>query len=348
MANQPQIIEDEKCLFYDLRTIIEQGKQKAFVLASQVAVMTYWNIGKRIVNEDQNGQKRASYGKQVIKNVALALTNEFGDNYSYRNLMYFRKFYQTFSESQIVNTRVHNLEWSHYRRLMSVDSEDARLWYLREASEQMWSVRTLDRNVSTQYYERMLSSQANGLELPKPANQKMNPLDYIKNPIVAEFLGFRGNSQYSESQLEQALIDNLQQFIMELGKGFAFVERQKHITTETDDFYIDLVFYNYKMKCFVLFELKTHKLTHQDIGQLDMYVRMYDDLVKDDSDNPTIGVLLCSDTDKTIAKYSVLSDNNNLFASKYMAFMPKEEDLLREIERQKHYFLSNHCGDDGE
>ncbi|MCQ2253505.1 MAG: PDDEXK nuclease domain-containing protein [Bacteroidales bacterium] len=313
-----------------------------------MSVMTYWNIGKRIVNEEQNGQKRASYGKQIIKNVALALTQEFGEGYSYRSLCNYRKFYLTFNESQIVPTRGHNLEWSHYKRLLSVTSDDARLWYLKEASEQMWSVRTLDRNVSTQYYERMLSSQANGHELPKPENQRMNPLDYIKNPIVAEFLGFRNSSKYTESQLEQALIDNLQQFIMELGKGFAFVERQKHITTETDDFYIDLVFYNYKMKCFVLFELKTHKLTHQDIGQLDMYVRMYDDLVKDDSDNPTIGVLLCSDTDKTIAKYSVLNDNNNLFASKYMAFMPNEEDLLKEIERQKQFFLANHNEDDGE
>lgn len=208
----------------------------------------------------------------------------------------------------------------------------------------MWNTRTLERNVSTQYYGRRLAAQRERLALPAPEMQKKSdPLEYIKNPIVAEFMGFKRDTRFSESQLEQALIDNLQQFIMELGRGFAFVERQQHVRTETADFYIDLVFYNYKMKRFVLFDLKTHPMTHADVGQLDMYRRMYDDLVKGPDDNPTIAVLLCTETDKTIAKYSVLNDNENIFAAKYMAYMPTEEELRREIEQQKRFFLEQHA-----
>ena len=201
----------------------------------------------------------------------------------------------------------------------------------------MWSVAVLDRNVSTQYYERRLAAQ-----LPPSATDIMlsnhsAPLEYIKNPMVAEFMGFRQRTDFSETEFEQALIDNLEKFILELGRGFAFVERQQHIVTDTSDFFIDLVFYNYKMKRFVIFELKTHKLTHQDIGQLDMYVRMYDDLVKEDDDQPTIGVLLCTDTDSTIARYSVLHESEQIFATKYMAYMPTEEELKHEIEQQKQF-----------
>lgn len=206
----------------------------------------------------------------------------------------------------------------------------------------MWSVDDLDRNISTQYYERRLAAQRESSTLPVPYAGQTDPLEYIKNPMVAEFMGFRRDTSYSESELEQALIDNLEKFIMELGRGFAFVERQQHIVTDTADFYIDLVFYNYKMKRFVIFELKTHKLTHQDIGQLDMYIRMYDDLVKGDDDNPTIGVLLCTDTDNTIAKYSVLHDSDQIFAAKYMTYMPTEEELRREIEQQKRFFMEQH------
>ena len=206
----------------------------------------------------------------------------------------------------------------------------------------MWSVRELDRNISTQYFERRLAAQLpiNADELPKDLDK--DPMEYIKNPVVAEFMGFRRDTKYSETELEQALIDNLQQFILELGRGFAFVERQQHIATDMDDFYIDLVFYNFKMKRFVIFELKTHQMTHQDIGQLDMYVRMYDDLMRSEDDQPTIGVLLCTDTDKTVARYSVLHDSNQLFAAKYMTYMPTEEELRQEIERQKQFFLEQH------
>ena len=205
----------------------------------------------------------------------------------------------------------------------------------------MWSVKTLDRNISTQYYERRLASQCEDTTIVIP-HKDSDPMEYIKNPMVAEFMGFRRDNNYSEDQLEQALVDNLEKFILELGRGFAFVERQQHIVTDTADFYIDLVFYNFKMKRFVLFELKTHKLTHQDIGQLDMYVRMYDDLIKSSDDAPTIGVLLCTDTDNTIARYSVLNDSEQLYAAKYMTYMPTEEELKQEIEQQKEFFRLQH------
>ena len=244
-----------------------------------------------------------------------------------------------------MNTCVHNLEWSHIRRVLSVTSPEARLWYLENASKGMWSVRELDRNISSQYFERRLAAQLPAKAEDLPTLSDKDPLEYIKNPVVAEFMGFRRDSTYSESELEQALIDNLEKFILELGRGFAFVERQQHIVTQTSDFYIDLVFYNFKMKRFVIFELKTHRLTHQDIGQLDMYVRMYDDLVKGEDDQPTIGVLLCTDTDNTIARYSVLNDSDQLFAAKYMTYMPTEEELRREIEQQKEFYRLQHKED---
>lgn len=225
---------------------------------------------------------------------------------------------------------------------MRENSPEGRAWYVKEASEQMWSTRTLDRNVSTQYYGRMLAAQRESLALPAPDIEKADPLEYIKNPVVAEFLGFRKDTKFDETQLEQALIDNLQQFIMELGRGFAFVDRQKHIFAGGDDYYIDLVFYNINLHAYVLFDLKTHKLTHKDVGQMDMYVRMYDELVRGEADNPTIGILLCTDTNEEIARYSVLKDSDQLFAAKYMTYMPTVEELRREIEQQKQFFLEQH------
>ena len=326
----------------DIRSIIEHGRQQAYSAVGQLAIATYWNVGRRIVEEEQHGQKRAAYGTKLIKNLSDTLIPLYGSNYSKRNLDYYKKFYLLFPEIEIVNTRVHNLEWSHIRRILSVTNPDARLWYLENASKCMWSVRELDRNISTQYFERRLASQlpANAEDLPSTTDK--DPLEYIKNPVVAEFMGFRRNTAYSESELEQALIDNLEKFILELGRGFAFVERQQHIVTQTGDFYIDLVFYNFKIKRFVIFELKTHRLTHQDIGQLDMYVRVYDDLIKGEDDQPTIGILLCTDTDSTIARYSVLHDSDQLYAAKYMTYMPSEEELRREIEQQKQFFLEQH------
>ena len=345
--NKDMVIDGQQgtLLFQDVCTIIERGRQQAYGSVSHIAIATYWNVGKRIVEEEQNGEKRAAYGIGLMKNLSESLVPVYGSNYSKRNLDYYRKFYLLFPDIQIVNACVHNLEWTHVRRVLSVTNPEARLWYLTSASENMWSTRELDRNISSQYFERRLAAQlpANAEDLPTLSDK--DPLEYIKNPVVAEFMGFRRDSIYSESELEQALIDNLEKFILELGRGFAFVERQQHIVTQTSDFYIDLVFYNFKMKRFVIFELKTHRLTHQDIGQLDMYVRMYDDLVKGEDDQPTIGVLLCTDTDNTIARYSVLNDSDQLFAAKYMTYMPTEEELRREIEQQKEFYRLQHKED---
>ena len=337
---------DAERLFKDVNSIIKSGLQRAYATAGKITLITYWNIGKRIVEGEQLGEMRAQYGLKIISNLADKLTNIYGKNYNKRNLQHYRKFYLLFPDFEKVYEHVHNLNWTHIRRLLSVSNEEARLWYLTTASMDMWSTTTLDRNISSQYYERRLAWQREHPELPKSKAiapfSEIDPLEYIKNPTVAEFMGFRRDVKYNESDLEQALIDNLEQFILELGRGFAFVERQQHIETDTADFYIDLVFYNYRMKRFVIFELKTHKMCHADVGQLDMYVRMYDDIVKGEDDNPTIGVLLCTDTDSTIAKYSVLNESKQLFAAKYMTFMPTEEELRYEIERQKQFFLEHH------
>lgn len=338
MANNDIALQSQTFI-KDVRTIIEQGRKAAYAAAGQAAIATFWNVGRRIVEEEQSGKARAEYGRQLIPMLAKELTIEYGSGYGKRNLAYYRQFYLTFPKWDILHDLVQNLTWTHIRRMLSVSNPEARIWYMRAAAENMWSTTTLDRNIATQYYERRLAAQlpANATDLPQV--QKADPLEYIKNPVVAEFMGFRRDSCYSESELEQALIDNLEKFILELGRGFAFVERQQHIVTDTDDFYIDLVFYNFKMKRFVIFELKTHRLTHQDIGQLDMYVRMYDDLMRGEDDQPTVGVLLCTDTDKTIARYSVLHDSDQLYAAKYMTYMPTEEELSREIEQQKQFFL---------
>jgi len=233
------------------------------------------------------------------------------------------------------------LSWSHYERLLQVTDSEARKWYTKEAYEQTWSIRTLSRNISSQYYYRLLKSQDKSgvkdemVELTKSLQDK---LEFIKNPVIAEFLGMQENTSYYESDLEQCIIENLQKFLMELGKGYAFVARQQHIHTDKEDYYIDLVFYNYILKCFVLVDLKTSKITHQDVGQMDMYIRMYDELKKAKDDNPTLGIVLCLETDEDIAKYSVLHDNEQLFASKYKLYLPTEEELRAEIEIQKQFY----------
>ena len=346
MKTDKALIPISKDFVSDVRTIIENGRQQAFSTTSAIALTTYWNIGRRIVEEEQKGNIRAEYGSRLIVGLAENLRAEYGASYNKRNLEHFRKFYLLFNDIQIVNELVHNLTWTHIRRLLSVTNPEARLWYMTLASKDMWSTTTLDRNINSQYYERRLAEQRKNPNETVPdaiaPYRDSDPLEYIKNPTVAEFMGFKRDRKYSESELEQALIDNLEKFILELGRGFAFVERQQHITTEMDDFYIDLVFYNFRMKRFVIFELKTHRMNHGDVGQLDMYVRMYDDLMKGPDDNPTIGLLLCTDTDSTIAKYSVLNDSNQLFAAKYMTYMPTEEELRREIEKQKQFFLDHH------
>ena len=271
------------------------------------------------------------------------MTEEFGKGFSRRTLWEMRKLYVYFSDYEKVRTLFAQLTWSHFQKVLRVSDEKARIFYLTEAAENMWSVRTLDRNISTLYYNRIVASidKKTVEDEMKEKTKKLQAKEFIKNPVVLEFLDLPTNMSYTENELEKALTDDIQKFMMELGKGFAFVERQQHIRTENSDFYIDLVFYNYILKCFVIVELKTEKLTHQDIGQLDMYVRMYDDLKKQENDNPTIGLLLCTETDGTIIKYSVLNDNKNLFASKYVNYLPSEEELINEIERQKVLFKIN-------
>ncbi len=249
-----------------------------------------------------------------------------------------------------MQTRLQNLSWSHIQAILGEKNEKARLWYMNEAAQQMWSVKTLERNVGSQYYHRLLASSdkeaviAEAESLTNKDNIALTPEQYIKSPVVTEFLGIAKDSSYTESDLESALISHLQQFLMELGKGYAFVERQQHIVTDAGDYFIDLVFYNYLLKCFVLIDLKTTRITHQDVGQMDMYVRIYDDLKCTSGDNPTIGILLCAETSEDIAKYSILNGSKQLFASKYLTFLPSEEELRLEIETQKKLFLLQRVG----
>lgn len=330
----------------EIRQIITHARQKAYAAINSSMVEAYWQMGKRIVEQEQLGKERADYGTQLLKLLSRELTKEFGKGFSTNSLYYFRQFYLAFPEKFPTAWGV--LTWSHFKRSLSVTKPEARAWYLKEAAEQMWSYRTLDRNIASQYYERLLLSQhkehvvaeMQALTLPFEKDR----MEFIKNPTVAEFIGLSPNSDFSETELEGAIIGNLQKFLLELGKGFSFVARQKLIRTEKRDYFIDLVFYNYILKSFVLIDLKTATITHQDVGQMDMYVRMYDEQVRGEGDNPTIGIVLCSETDEDIARYSVLHDNDRLFASKYMLYMPTEEELREEIERQKNFFRLQHEG----
>ncbi len=302
-------------------------------------------IGYRIAEEELGGEERSEYGLKIIKEISKELTRLYGKGYDRSNLYHCLKFYKTFP--RIVDTACRQssklLSWSHYRTLLQVNDKKARDWYEKEAAEQGWGVRTLQRNISSQYYYRMLQTQKQELvedEMKKlTAEYQNDKLEFIKNPVVAEFLGLASNTDFTESDLEKSILTNLQKFLMELGKGYAFVARQQHIHTEKKDYFIDLVFYNYILKCFVLIDLKTKKITHQDVGQMDMYIRMYDERKRSEGDNPTIGIVLCSDTDEDVARYSVLHENEQLFASKYKLYLPTEEELRAEIETQKAIFL---------
>jgi len=322
----------------EIKQIIISARNKAHTAINSAMIEAYWLIGKRIVEEEQKGKERAEYGQEIIKTLSKELKSEFGTGFGERILRDSRRFYLCFKDMKFGTHCVPNLTWSHFRLIMRLTDKNAIKYYLNEASENNWSVRTLDRNISTLYYQRLLSSQKKEIviaEMKEKTAGFQDKLEFIKNPTVLEFLGLPNNSGYIEAELEKAIIDHIQQFLLELGKGFALVSRQQLIRTETAEFYIDLVFYNYILKCFVLIELKTNKITHQDIGQLDMYVRMFDDMKKQEGDNPTIGILLCTETDKTIARYSVLNENQQLFAAKYMPYLPTEDELITEIERQK-------------
>lgn len=328
----------------EVKQIVQQARKQAYSAINSAMVEAYWKLGKRIVEEEQQGQVRADYGKQLLKSLSKVLTEEFGKGFSVGSLYYYRQFYLTFPEIFATPWRI--LSWSHYKRLMQVSDAKARVWYLKEAAEQMWSYRTLDRNIGSQYYHRLLLSQHKDVVEKEmktlTRSYQEDNLEFIKNPTVAEFIGLSPNSDFTETDLESAIIGNLQRFLLELGKGFSFVARQKLVRTEKRDYFIDLVFYNYLLKCFVLVDLKTTPITHQDVGQMDMYVRIYDERVRGESDNPTIGIVLCSETDEDIARYSVLHDNERLFASKYMLYMPTEEELRDEINRQKEFYRLQH------
>lgn len=329
----------------DLQNIIDTARQKAYQAVNVALLQRNWLIGKRIAEELLQGDDRAEYGARVMKSLSKDLTRLYGKGFDYSSLYKFSRFYKWFPEilDSVSPKSQALLTWTHYRVLLQVEDAKARDWYCKEAAEQTWSVRTLQRNISSQYYYRLLKSQ---VKEPVIAEMKAQNADYpaeklefIKNPMITEFLGLSADTSFTESSLEANILSNLQKFLMELGKGYAFVARQQHIHTEKQDYYIDLVFYNYILKCFVLVDLKTTKISHQDVGQMDMYIRMYDELKRSEGDNPTIGIVLCADTDEDIAKYSILHGNEQLFATKYKLYLPTEEELRAEIETQKTMFL---------
>lgn len=369
--------DEDNMLVNDLRSIVSKARSKAFAAVNYSLVERNWRIGQRIVEEEQNGTSRAEYGKHVIEVASAALTKEFGKGFSYTNIANYKRFYLTFRDLQILQTvseefkkqkhqtlsdessllpqkdqtqstqsELRLLPWSHYERLIRVEDKKAREWYAKEAFEQGWSFRTLNRNINTLYYERLLMSKKKQPVVDEMQDKtkayQQDKLEYIKSPVVLEFLGLPEDTSLAESKLETAIINNLEKFLMEMGKGYALVARQQHIRTEENDYYIDLVFYNYLIKSFILVDLKVNRITYQDVGQMDMYLQMYDKMKKGPDDNPTIGIILCTETDSDVARYSTLAKNDQMFAAKYKLYLPDKEDLRREIERQKELYLMAH------
>ncbi len=323
-------LDNEQQFFVDIRNLLHAGRETAYRSVNTVMVKTYWQIGKRIIEQEQHGKSRAEYGEQLIVGLSRYLTDCFGKGFSVANLKNIRQFYQIFPDlNELATHCVANLGWSHLRLIMRLDNEKERQYYLQEASSQNWSTRLLERNIKSGYYWRLLSSQNESIK-----QTEMLTLDFIKDPYILEFLDVPEDLTGKESILESNIISHLQKFLLELGKGFSFVARQMRVSTETSHFYVDLVFYNYLLKCFVIADLKTEKLTHQDIGQMDMYVRMFDELKRGVDDNPTLGIILCSDKDETMVKYSVLKESKQLFASKYKTVLPTEKELTSFIERE--------------
>lgn len=353
-------------------SILEQARSNIVKSVNSNMVIAYWLIGREIVQELQKGEDRAEYGDKLVKKLSTELTDKYGRGFSVTNIQYFRQFYLVyvnrspeihhFRSGESAEVQKHHfasgvfdklslaiekkenidsfspfLSWTHYRTLMRVENENERLFYELEAEKERWDVKHLERQIHTFLFARLLKSKDKEgvMELAREGLNPATPADIIKNPYILDFLGLPESERFHETTFEQAIIDNMQSFLLELGKGFAFVARQKRISTETKEFYIDLVFYNYHLKCFILIDLKTGELTHQDVGQMDMYVRMFDDLQRGEGDNPTVGLILCSDKDKTIVKYSVLNESKQLFASKYKLYLPTEEELARELDREK-------------
>lgn len=369
--------DEDNMLVNDLRSIVSKARSKAFAAVNYSLVERNWRIGQRIVEQEQNGASRAEYGKHVTEVASAALTEEFGKGFSETNIRTFRKFFlifrnleiqqtvsaesnlpkqQTLSDNlsshfqkgqtQSTQSELRLLPWSHYERLIRVEDKKAREWYAKEAFEQGWSFRTLNRNINTLYYERLLMSKKKRPVVDEMQDKtkayQQDKLEYIKSPVVLEFLGLPEDTSFAESKLETAIINNLEKFLMEMGKGYALVARQQHIRTEENDYYIDLVFYNYLIKSFILVDLKVNRITYQDVGQMDMYLQMYDKMKKGPDDNPTIGIILCTETDSDVARYSTLAKNDQMFAAKYKLYLPDKEDLRREIERQKELYLMAH------
>jgi predicted nuclease of restriction endonuclease-like (RecB) superfamily len=320
----------------NLGELIRQARQKVLRAVDTVQVQTCWQIGRHIVVFEQEGARRAGYGKQLLSTLAKVLTAEFGKGFDASNLRYMRLFYQAFPMCDALR---HELSWTHYRRLLRVDNDHARHWYMNESAIQNWSSRALERQINTLYYERLLASRDRDAVKDEADTdiQKMraSPRDFIRDPVVLEFLGLPNAGRVLETELEQALINQLQGFLLELGKGFAFIARQQRISTDSKDFYIDLVFYNYLLKCFVIFDLKRGELTCQDVGQMDMYVRMYDELRRGPEDGPTVGIILCAQKDESVVRFSILEGNEQLFASKYKLVLPSEEELRAELDREQ-------------
>ncbi|MES2731185.1 MAG: PDDEXK nuclease domain-containing protein [Bacteroidota bacterium] len=333
MSNNNGSELENDSLFSSIKEVIAKAKYLAYQASNALLLQMYWQIGYLIIEDEQQGASKAIYGKAVLKNLSKQLTLTFGSGFDERNLNNMRAFYRSFPIWNAVRTE---LSWTHYRILSRIEALELRQQYIQMAIESNWDTRTLQRNIKTQYIERTLEPNTSH----KPIAQNL-----IKDPYIFEFLGISPDIKLTENKIETALINHLQKFLMELGKGFAFVARQQHIITDTSDFYIDLVFYNYYLKCFVLIDLKTDKLTHAAIGQMDMYVRMYNDLKKGDDDNPTIGIILCTEKDETIVKYSVLAENEKLFASKYRLYLPKEEDLKQLIEADRISFELDNKGE---
>ncbi|MGQ7853048.1 PDDEXK nuclease domain-containing protein [Pedobacter sp. WC2501] len=342
-------------LYGNILNILKRYRADAYKAVNTAMVISYWQIGKEIVENEQGGNVKATYGKEIIKTLSKKLSSEFGKGFSVATLESFRKFYLIYSDLEDTNNPISyalrrklettdnqtneisyalrsNLSWTHHRLIMRVDDVQARTYYLSEAESQQWSSRELERNINSSYFQRLLSKQK---EIAPTDNNTQFSENFIKDPYVLEFLKIEQPSTLNEKEIETRIINHLQQFLLELGKGFSFVGRQFRISTETSHFYIDLVFYNYILKCFVLFDLKTNKLTHQDVGQMDMYIKMFDDLKKQENDNPTIGIILCTDKEETVVKYSMLKDSKQLFASKYQMYLPTEKQLADWIENDK-------------
>lgn len=331
-TQEPQLVS----LLGNLGELIRQARQKVLRAVDTVQVQTCWQIGRHIVEFEQEGARRAGYGKQLLATLGKALTAEYGKGFDETNLRKMRLFYQAFPIRDALRPE---LSWTHYRRLLRVDSNKARHWYMDEAANQNWSSRVLERQIGTLYYERLLMSRDKSTVMKEADTniRAMNdsPREFIRDPMMLEFLGLPDSGIVLETELEQALIEQLQSFLLELGKGFAFVARQQRIGTEGRDFYIDLVFYNYLLNCFVIFDLKRGELTHQDVGQMDMYVRMYDELKRKDEDGPTVGIILCAQKNESVVRYSVLKGNEQLFATKYKRVLPSEEELRTELDRER-------------